>query len=149
MEKFIITPPPYKHKEAFALMYYENKETKTGFMVWNSRDGVTPFIVFEGSKEYQHTHWGMDKIPNQAYVESHLIKDGQRIFRDTTEAEAVDRAARRVRSFNGTEFEVEVGSDRYNDLITSLTQDFLQDPHMEIIRAGSILTPDPNGNDKS
>lgn len=36
-------------------MYYENKETKMGFVVWNSRNGVTPFIVFEDGKEYQQS----------------------------------------------------------------------------------------------
>lgn len=118
-------PKSYVYKEAFCLMYYENPETKTGFMVWNSRDGVTPFIVHEDGKEYQHAHWGMDRrCTNEEYIKKHILVPGQRIFRDVTPEEGKEWALKRLQSAKGTDYEVEEGSDRWNELLLSLTEDF-------------------------
>lgn len=116
--------PLYTFNEAYMLMYYENPETKMGFMVYNTRDGVTPFCVFEDGKEYQHTHWGMDKRPNEAYVKSTIMVPGQRIFRDVTPEEGRNFAIARLRQAKGTPYEVAEGSDRWNELLESLTKDF-------------------------
>lgn len=57
--------PTFGHAEAFRLMAYvqtnavEGEEPET-LMVWNSRDGVTPFIVHIGGRSYQHTVRGME-----------------------------------------------------------------------------------------
>ena len=119
----------HQFKEAFCLMYYENEETKTGFVIWNSRNGVTPFIVFEEGKEYVHKHWGMDvPVTNQRYINQEILKPGQRIFRDTTEDEAREAAKNRIKSFEGTEYQVEEGSARWLELVDSLTKDFAGDP---------------------
>lgn len=131
----------YNYKEAFCLMYYENAETKMGFVVWNSRDGVSPFIVFEDGKEYQHTHWHLDRPAlNPAYIQLHILKPGQRVFRDVRETEAKEWAVQRLQQAKGTKFEVEEGSDRWNELIASLTEDFVgeglnKQPHMVKVNA--------------
>lgn len=115
----------HQFKEAFCLMYYENAETKLGFVVWNSRNGVTPFNVHEDGKEYQHNHWGMDRpVTNQVYINESILKKGQRIFRDVTAEEAKQFAIKRLQSAKGTAYEVEEGSDRWNELLESLTKSF-------------------------
>jgi hypothetical protein len=114
----------YKFNEAYMLMYYENAETKMGFMVYNTRDGVTPFCVVEDGKEYQHTHWGMDRRPAQGYVEKHILVPGQRIFRDITPEEGKNFAIARLRQAKGTPYEVEEGSEQWNELLASLTEEF-------------------------
>lgn len=54
-----LVKPEFQHREAFALMTYVQKGVPEGqagevLYVWNSRDGVTPFTVFIGDKEFQH-----------------------------------------------------------------------------------------------
>lgn len=51
--------PEFGHAEAFALMLYEEQDAQEGaaprlLRVWNSRDGVTPFVVHVGEVKYQH-----------------------------------------------------------------------------------------------
>jgi len=84
----------YRHKEAFALMWYA---CKCGHRerLWNSRDGVTPFGFgcpscsgTVGDKGLLHVWWNLDVcVPN------HTPHPGQRIWRDGTreDAEAILR----------------------------------------------------------
>lgn len=49
----------FQHREAFALMAYVQQDMPEGeagevIYVWNSRDGVTPFILHIGDKKFQH-----------------------------------------------------------------------------------------------
>ncbi|URA07186.1 hypothetical protein P9A48_gp78 [Xanthomonas phage Mallos] len=49
----------FQHREAFALMAYIQRGAPEGeaaevIHIWNSRDGVTPFIVHIGAKSYEH-----------------------------------------------------------------------------------------------
>ncbi len=51
------------HKEAFALMIYQCKDCHKVEMLWNSRDGVTPFGIFCkycGGSESFHAVWYAD-----------------------------------------------------------------------------------------
>lgn len=52
----------YKHSEAFHLMQYQNERTGEIEWVWNSRDGVTPFIIHsrDGKDSMQHIAWKQD-----------------------------------------------------------------------------------------
>jgi hypothetical protein len=81
----------YQHAEAFRLMKYL---TKTGEfeIIWNSRDGVTPFCITSRSGD-EATH-----------VEDMLAPDydpsvGERIFVDLTEERAKEIATKRVELF--------------------------------------------------
>lgn len=44
----------FGHAEAFMLMTYKEVGGGGQLLVWNSRDGVTPFYISLGSKKYQH-----------------------------------------------------------------------------------------------
>lgn len=62
-----VTPgaPSFGHAEAFRLMTYAQTNAAEGevpeeLLVWNSRDGVTPFVVHIGGRTYQHTARGME-----------------------------------------------------------------------------------------
>lgn len=51
--------PTFGHAEAFRVMQYIQTNEAKGeapevITVWNSRDGITPFIVHIGGKSYQH-----------------------------------------------------------------------------------------------
>lgn len=50
-----------KHGEAFCLMQYEADDHSETEVIWNSRDGVTPFVVtLRSGKSATHTRWGED-----------------------------------------------------------------------------------------
>ena len=82
----------HKHTEAFRLMKYLD-ETGTVFeLIWNSRDGVTPFIVRAADgTELRHVDWRSD-----LYAPDYEPAIGQRIFVDMTEARAREIASRGV-----------------------------------------------------
>jgi hypothetical protein len=52
----------YRHPEAYCLMQYQDQVTGEIEVIWNSRDGVTPFVV-ESPKgnEAHHIDWRADK----------------------------------------------------------------------------------------
>jgi hypothetical protein len=79
------------HREAFCLMLYENEETGRLEWLWNSRDGVTPFVISdaEGGGEMKHVDWFRD-----VRALFHVPSVGSRIFVDMTEARARALAAR-------------------------------------------------------
>ncbi|SIO50862.1 hypothetical protein SAMN05444172_2617 [Burkholderia sp. GAS332] len=73
------------HAEAYALMWYAcacgHRER-----IWNSRDGVTPFVVpcpSCGATTLQHTALGADRS-----APIHTPHDGQRVFVDMTRRQA-------------------------------------------------------------
>lgn len=58
-ERVASAKPSFGHREAFAFMRYDQTNAAEGkaperLWVWNSRDGVTPFIVHIGDKTFQH-----------------------------------------------------------------------------------------------
>lgn len=44
----------FGHAEAFMLMTYREVDGDSTLLVWNSRDGVTPFVINIGAKKYRH-----------------------------------------------------------------------------------------------
>lgn len=72
----------HKHAEAFMLMTYASDDGRIREVLWNSRDGVTPFII--GSKDQKtdlvHKDWH-----NDVYAPDHKLEPGQRYFVDATE----------------------------------------------------------------
>jgi len=70
----------YLHKEAFHLMKYATTDGSEVEWLWNSRDGVTPFIIHSRSgAEMRHVQWQFDvRIPNYQPL------PGERIFVDIT-----------------------------------------------------------------
>ena len=71
----------YKYKEAFCIMTYKCKDCGAEEIIWNSRDGVTPFgincVACKGQMD--HVRWNEDKcVPN------YYPRSGERVFIDLT-----------------------------------------------------------------
>lgn len=87
--------PPHVHREAFALMQYESAETPTPSvrrLVWNSRDGVTPFGFTDPFTGIGLTHvrWADDR-----YAPEHTPHPDQLVF--ITEHPTLDEFRARAR----------------------------------------------------
>lgn len=79
------------HAEAFCLMKYSTKDGEVEW-IWNSRDGVTPFIVRSRSgKEMTHVDWHLDR-----YLPNYKPAPGERIFVDLTLTKATEWARARI-----------------------------------------------------
>ena len=51
----------HTHAEAFCRMLYRNKATGREEWLWNSRDGVTPFVIPDpAGGEMRHVEWRRD-----------------------------------------------------------------------------------------
>lgn len=83
----------HKHVEAYKLMKYASDDGSLVEMIWNSRDGVTPFILFrdEGKTELRHVEWHKD-----VYAPHWIPAIGSRIFVDLTPEKAKEYATRRI-----------------------------------------------------
>lgn len=93
----------YNHKEAFCLMWYTCTHCKHTERIWNSRNGVTPFGAACPSCDtgsIQHMRWDLDEP-----TPDHVLRIGQKFWRDGTpdEAEAITR--RRIDKLKGTKYE--------------------------------------------
>jgi len=94
----------YRFGEAFMQMIYEcscwHRE-----VIWNSRDGVTPFAMgcpSCGEPTLRHMNWSVDvRAPD------HKPHPGQGIWRDGTIEDAVAIMTQRLDSCTGTCFEVD------------------------------------------
>ncbi len=72
-------PGGYWHKEAFCLMTYQCDETGECERIWNSRDGVTPFVIptRDGKASMTHILWDRDRCEPEFCCDR-----GMRIFVD-------------------------------------------------------------------
>jgi hypothetical protein len=54
--------PTYGHTEAFCIMTYKCGQCGAEEKIWNSRDGVTPFVIIcrECGGDAQHINWQQD-----------------------------------------------------------------------------------------
>lgn len=74
----------WNHGEAFMLMRYASKDGSKQELLWNSRDGVTPFIIHEDDgTELQHVAWRSD-----VRIERFVPPVGMRVFVDLTAEKA-------------------------------------------------------------
>jgi hypothetical protein len=79
---------PYQHGEAFCHMTYASKDGGETEVIWNSRDGVTPFIICSrNGTEMKHVNWRQDRRDP-----SYVPKAGDRIFIDARRDLLLDRA---------------------------------------------------------
>lgn len=78
----------FNHGEAFHLMQYIDQITGKIEIIWNSRDGVTPFCeTSKEGNEAQHVDWNADK-----FARFHVPKIGDRIFVTATHSLVEERA---------------------------------------------------------
>jgi hypothetical protein len=86
----------HNHAEAFMLMNYacRDPECQHHEIIWNSRDGVTPFGMncpSCGGNELIHCNWKLDK-----YAPDHKPHAGQRVWIDLTPERALVHAQRQI-----------------------------------------------------
>lgn len=76
-------------------MKYRSDDGTEEEWLWNSRDGVTPFVISLRSGKYAtHVDWHLDRRdPN------HIPKPGDRIFIDLTYAKALEYAKRNRKNY--------------------------------------------------
>lgn len=67
-----------QHKEAYCLMLYASQDGHKE-QIWNSRDGVTPFVIFLNGREMRHVDWHNDE-----YRPSYVPSVGSHVFIDLT-----------------------------------------------------------------
>lgn len=70
-----------EHREAFCLMKYRSDDGSEEEMLWNSRDGVTPFCIRSrnGEKMMSHVEWNKD-----TFIIDFDPPPGMRVFVDAT-----------------------------------------------------------------
>ena len=114
-------------KEAFYLMCYSNKSGTIIELVWNSRDGVTPFCIGskDGTEELTHVQWEHD-----AFRPDHKLQVGDRYFADCDEEAATEAAECRLDACIGTDFELQ-GEER-KAMIVEMIEGFMEpgSPHI-------------------
>lgn len=85
-----------KHPEAFRLMLYVSDDGARIETVWNTRDGVTPFVI--GGRgdagAMKHEMWGGDP-----FARWHVPNVGDRVFVDMTHERAVELARQYVERY--------------------------------------------------
>lgn len=74
----VLTEHGHQHREAFCLMQYEADDGSECVTIWNSRDGVTPFVTtLPSGKEARHVRWGED-----IYAPDHQPTPGDLVWAD-------------------------------------------------------------------
>jgi hypothetical protein len=85
----------YQHGEAFCLMTYRSDDGTEEERIWNSRDGVTPFIIsLLSGKSATHVDWR-----NDVRAVDYKPKPGERIFTDLTPERALEAATRNIKAW--------------------------------------------------
>ena len=102
--------PSYRHGEAYCWMYYSSKDGTIGRWIYNSRDGVTPFICYMDGVELTHGQWNKDlRAPN------YQPKTGDLVWRDMTREEGEEVMKLRIENAPPPYNEVE--EDRKAEMI--------------------------------
>lgn len=63
------------HVEAFMLMRYRSDDGTTERVIWNSRDGVTPFVITLDGVTMRHVEWTADR-----FAPDYVPSDDEMIF---------------------------------------------------------------------
>ncbi|OPY64101.1 MAG: hypothetical protein A4E56_00155 [Pelotomaculum sp. PtaU1.Bin065] len=117
----------YNHAEAFCLMTYQCESCGCEERIWNSRDGVTPFVLrcrYCGG-EAKHVRWNEDRC-----VPEYIPKPGERVFKNMTHEKAREiaeaRLARRSR--------FEVSADEREEVIRAIIDECMMGPMLVEIK---------------
>lgn len=116
----------YRHKEAFCLMLYQSTQTKRILDIWNSRDGVTPFIAQIDDEEYTHIAFNFDRC-----VPEHQLRPGDYFWRDMTRAEAERIAAIRCDAFERAGYPGDLPREKMIALVADEIWHAGKAPHLE------------------
>lgn len=112
----------HNHVEAFCLMKYASADGKLVEHIWNSRDGVTPFIVSSrDGVELQHVEFARDR-----YLPDHKPQPDDRIFVDLTIERAREFAAEQVkRLWSAPEYPMADHYPSQEEAIVSLATEYM------------------------
>ncbi len=117
-----VPQPKPLHAEAFCLMRYQNLRTGEVEVLWNSRDGVTPFCIpsRDGKDEMRHIDFKRDR-----FAPDHKPTPGQRVFVSITRERATEIAKARVELYwdNG-ECPMNKTFETKEAAVEALTRDF-------------------------
>ena len=114
----------FNHAEAFCVMNYQCESCGHNEKIWNSRDGVTPFIVpcpVCNEPTHKHINWKSDVF---SPLHSMTMKPGERYFINLTLARAREIATIRVdRAIESGEIQ----PNQRNRVITTVMQSYFGD----------------------
>lgn len=100
----------FNHKEAFCLMNYMCEDCKHREVIWNSRDGVTPFGTTCPScgSSLMHVYFRSDK-----FVPDHKLNKYQKFWRDGTPEEARAILIKRCKDFKEQGYDTGVDDETF------------------------------------
>lgn len=111
--------------EAYCLMQYRCNTCGVRSLIWNSRNGVTPFATSCAcGGERTHINWRSDKRMSPEYVPPPGYCD---VFLDISPERAKEFAIKRVNSFVGTEYGLKSGTAEYDEMVRKLTESYVND----------------------
>jgi len=120
------------HGEAFAVMKYRSEDGEEE-LLWNSRDGVTPFcITLKSGKEARHVDWADDK-----HCHNHMIhmRAGDRYFADLDPESALAAAEANVeRWWEHPEYPMSARWATKEDAARDLAKGYVGDGHEPTIK---------------
>lgn len=112
----------FNHAEAFCWMEYQCEKCGYRELIYNTRDGVTPFVVAcsKCGGSSSHINWNRDFCDPD-----HKPLPGERVFVNITRDKAKEYAEKRLRLFRekGVHLPPEEGSPEYKDLLERLISD--------------------------
>lgn len=115
------------HKEAFCIMGYGCEKNSIHIeLVWNSRDGVTPFCIDcrTCGAVAQHENWQGDR-----YEPNYIPTPGDRIFVDLTEQRAEEMAVKAVeRWWDHSEFPMRERYESKPEATVEMAKSYLGSP---------------------
>lgn len=106
--------PEFKHHDAFMLMDYGCDKCGKVEAIWNGRNNVSPFGTSCSTQNCKgsmiHINWRHDvRVPD------YKPPPGSRYFADFTRKRAEEKAAQIIKLYKGTPYEIEPGTQEYND----------------------------------
>jgi hypothetical protein len=117
----------YRHAEAYCHMRYLADDGTAAVVIWNSRDGVTPFVVTlpdTDNKQGTHVQWDLDH-PQPDYVPD----VGEWVFVDLTPDAARAYAERNARRYwDDPSVDARAAYASVDDLAETLTASYLDMP---------------------
>jgi hypothetical protein len=122
----------YQHAEAFCLMKYATDDGSEVEWLWNSRDGVTPFIIRSRTgNEMHHVDFALDRcLPNYQPLAT------ERMFIDLTTERAEAFARRRIeRYWTDPEYPMSQTFESEEQALSELVKGMLRPGAPDIIEA--------------
>ncbi len=116
----------YEHAEAFNLMKYKCETCNVVQTLWNSRDGVTPYIVNCKQCNGKSVHLiGQDTHDPEF---GNKLREGMfpsmRVFVNMTKEKAMTFAERRLKAFESSKYAPPAeGTSEREELLTNVTED--------------------------